>query len=75
MTAGDATFHSGWTVHKALPNTGDRAREVMTVIWYADGLPVETPRNPAQGNDLSTWLPGLAPGDLAASPLNPRLPG
>ncbi len=74
MAAGDATFHAGWTVHKALPNGGDRAREVMTVIWFADGLRVQPPRNPAQANDLAEWLPGLAPGDLAASPLNPRLP-
>ena len=67
MRAGDASFHSGWTVHKALGNTADRMREVMTVIWFADGLPVLEPANSAQANDLASWLPGLAPGDLAAS--------
>ena len=74
MAAGDASFHSGWTVHKALPNDGDAAREVMTVIWFADGLPVLEPHNSAQANDLATWLPGLAPGDVAATELNPLLP-
>jgi len=72
--AGDASFHSGWTVHKALGNTAHRMREVMTVIWFADGLSVLEPANPAQANDLATWLPGLAPGQLAASPTNP-VPG
>jgi len=74
MRAGDASFHSGWTVHKALGNTADRMREVMTVIWFADGLPVLEPANDAQANDLASWLPGLAPGDLAASPANPVIP-
>ncbi|EWT02227.1 phytanoyl-CoA dioxygenase [Intrasporangium oryzae NRRL B-24470] len=75
MRAGDASFHSGWTVHRALGNTASRMREVMTVIWFADGLSVLEPANRAQANDLASWLPGLAPGDLAASPANPPLGG
>jgi ectoine hydroxylase-related dioxygenase (phytanoyl-CoA dioxygenase family) len=71
MQAGDASFHSGWTVHRALGNSSTAMREVMTVIWFADGLPVLEPANDAQGNDLATWLPGLRPGDLAASEANP----
>lgn len=50
-------------------------REVMTVIWFADGLTVLEPASSAQANDLTTWLPGLAPGDVAASPANPALGG
>jgi len=73
MRAGDASFHSGWTVHKALGNTSSRMREVMTVIWFADGLPVLEPANSAQASDLASWLPGLAPGDVAASDANPVL--
>ncbi len=75
MRAGDASFHSGWTVHKALGNTSTQMREVMTVIWFADGLRVLQPANPAQVGDLASWLPGLAPGDVAASPTNPALGG
>lgn len=74
MQAGDATFHCGWTAHKALPNTSTVAREVMTVIWLADGLDLQEPSNPAQESDLRSWFPGLVAGDPAASPLNPRLP-
>jgi ectoine hydroxylase-related dioxygenase (phytanoyl-CoA dioxygenase family) len=73
MRAGDASFHAGWTVHKALGNSSAQMREVMTVIWFAEGLTVLEPANSAQANDLATWLPGLAPGGVAASPANPAL--
>ena len=46
----------------------------MTVIWFADGLTVQQPDNPAQQGDLAAWLPGLRPGDPAASDANPVLP-
>jgi hypothetical protein len=71
MAAGDATFHSGWTLHRAPGNLTDRMREVMTVIYFEDGARVAQPRNPHQPVDLARWLPGLKPGDPAASPLNP----
>jgi ectoine hydroxylase-related dioxygenase (phytanoyl-CoA dioxygenase family) len=71
MAAGDATFHGGWTLHRADPNRTPVMREVMTIIWFADGLTVREPINDAQRHDLATWLPGLVPGDLAASELNP----
>ena len=71
MSAGDASFHAGWTVHRADPNLSDRSRRVMTVIWFADGSIVREPTNAAQERDLATWLPGLTVGDRAASPLNP----
>jgi len=71
MKAGDATFHFGWTLHGAGANETDRAREVMTVIWFADGARVTQPDNASRERDLERWLPGLKPGDLAATELNP----
>lgn len=71
MHAGDATFHSGWNLHGANGNGSDTTREVMTIIYFADGARVTDPQNDGQRNDLNTWLPGLNPGDLAASELNP----
>ncbi len=71
MKAGDATFHAGWTLHCAPGNSSDTMREVMTVIYFADGIHVLQPDNPNRENDLAGWLPGLKPGDLAASELNP----
>jgi len=71
MRAGDATFHYGWTLHGAPANDTLRTREVMTVIWYADGARVTQPDNFNRKRDLERWMPGLKPGDLAASGLNP----
>lgn len=71
MRAGDASFHLAWTLHGAAPNRTAREREVMTVIWLPDGARVVPPSNRGQEADLATWLPRLAPGDLAASMMNP----
>lgn len=73
MKAGDATFHSGLTLHRAPGNPTDRVRSVMTVIYIADGEHVQEPSNDFQRMDLATWFKGLNPGDLIDSPLNPQL--
>ena len=71
MAAGDATFHYGWTLHGAPGNISVRTREVMTIIWFADGTRVAALDNASRQRDRDRWLPGLQPGDLAASELNP----
>ena len=71
MQAGDASWHYGTTIHQAPANQSDRMREVMTVIYMADGARITQPSNKAQINDWNTWLMGLPPGRLAASELNP----
>lgn len=71
MAPGDATFHDGWTLHCAPGNPTERMREVMTVIYYADGSTIAEPDSNARKADLAQWFPGLKPGDLAASHLNP----
>jgi Protein involved in biosynthesis of mitomycin antibiotics/polyketide fumonisin len=73
MAAGDATWHYGWTLHSAPGNSSDTTREVMTVIYFADGARVATPKNEHQENDRATWLCNLPPGSLAASQLNPLI--
>ena len=45
----------------------------MTVIYFADGTRVLAPANPFQEADARAFLPGVKPGDLAASELNPLL--
>jgi ectoine hydroxylase-related dioxygenase (phytanoyl-CoA dioxygenase family) len=74
MSAGDATFHGGWTLHKASSNSSSITRDVMTVIYFASDLMVLEPTNEPQRRDLARWLPGLVPGDPAASELNPLVP-
>lgn len=71
MKAGDATFHYGYTLHKAPGNSSPKMREVMTIIYFADGARVTTPINEAQENDRQSWLDGTEAGQMAASRLNP----
>ncbi len=71
MAAGDATFHSGWTLHAAGGNSTDRLRSVMTIIYFADGTRVSPLDNANRVKDRDAWLPGAEPGDLAATELNP----
>lgn len=71
MAAGDATFHDGWVLHGAPGNASDTTREVMTIIYFEDGARISPPDSPQREQDLKVWFPGLAPGDLAASEINP----
>jgi ectoine hydroxylase-related dioxygenase (phytanoyl-CoA dioxygenase family) len=74
MKAGDATFHAGWTLHSAPGNQSDRARQVITVVFYADGCFTYNPMgNPHREGDFAAYMPGVQPGELAVSPLNPLL--
>lgn len=70
---GDVSFHAGWTFHRAGPNRSRRPRSVMTMIYMDAEMVVAPPANAMQEGDLARWLPGLAPGDVAASILNPVL--
>lgn len=72
MKAGDATFHSGVTLHRAPGNPTDRVRAVMTVIYLADGLTIREPQNANQQADLG-WFGGQKPGEVVASEMNPLL--
>ena len=71
MASGDATFHAGWTLHSAPGNPTNSMREVMTIIYMADGTPIAEPDSNARRSDLESWLPGQKPGEIASSPLNP----
>lgn len=73
MNAGDATFHYGWTLHSAPGNKSNSTREVMTIIFFADGATVTEPQNKHQENDRQKWLAGLEPGKKAASEHNPAV--
>jgi hypothetical protein len=70
---GDATFHAGWTLHRAPGNSSDRMREVMTMIYFANGVRVGPLDHSHRRFDRDAWLPGCEPGELAASRLNPLL--
>ena len=73
LRPGDATFHSGWTVHAAHANTGAHDREVLTIIYYEDGARIIEPDTEYRKVDMEAFHPGQGPGEPAASPLNPLL--
>jgi hypothetical protein len=70
---GEVSFHYGWTLHRAGPNTTDRPRKVHTIIYFDKDAAVAKPKNPNQENDRVRWLSGAEPGSLADGPLNPVL--
>ncbi len=70
---GDVSFHAGWTFHRAGGNQGDVPREVMTIIYFADGTRLSKPSSRAQANDHAAWMPGAEIGAPVATPLNPVL--
>jgi ectoine hydroxylase-related dioxygenase (phytanoyl-CoA dioxygenase family) len=74
MKAGDATFHLGWTIHSAGGNRSNTTtREVMTIIFYADGARITPPQNQNQENDIAAWMGGKTVGEIADSKINPVL--
>jgi ectoine hydroxylase-related dioxygenase (phytanoyl-CoA dioxygenase family) len=73
LKAGDATFHAGWTLHSAHANNSAKRREVITIIFYADGTRILVPDNEHRKVDMEVFHPGQKPGEIAASHLNPAL--
>ena len=73
LNAGDATFHSGWTLHSAHGNGSAQRREVIAIIYYADGTKLMAPDNEHRKVDMEVFHPGQKPGQVAASELNPLL--
>ena len=71
LQAGDATFHNGWTLHRAGSNRTDRMREVMTVIYYPDGTRLLRPEYEHRQLDFDFFFKGMKPGDLAATERTP----
>ena len=68
---GDVSFHAGWTFHRAGANSTDRPREVMTMIYMDESIRVIAPKNKNHVMDMERWMPGLKPGDVLSSALNP----
>jgi len=73
MKAGDATWHHGFTIHNAPANKSDKMREVMTIIYFADGATISAPKHKWQEADHQKWLMGKPVGGPADSALNPAI--
>jgi len=72
LRAGDATFHSGWTLHKAPAIHLEHARGDDCDLLRGRFAHPRTPQC-ASARRSGPMVPGQHPGDLAASPLNPLL--
>ncbi|TAE33491.1 MAG: phytanoyl-CoA dioxygenase [Cytophagales bacterium] len=70
---GEVSYHAGWTFHRAGPNTSDRPRKVMTMIYMDRDQVIMPPRNSYQTADWATWLDNKAVGSAPDSYLNPVL--
>ncbi len=70
---GEVSFHSGWTCHRAGPNDTDTTRAVFTIIYMDSDMRMIEPAHHNHTQDARTWLPGVQPGESAASPINPLL--
>jgi ectoine hydroxylase-related dioxygenase (phytanoyl-CoA dioxygenase family) len=68
---GEASYHYGWTFHRAGPNSSKKPRAVMTMIYMEDGIRLIKPRNRHHQQDWDAWLPGCQIGEIANSKLNP----
>jgi len=70
---GDVSFHLGWTLHRAGPNTTEQPRRVMTIIYMDKNMCLAKPKNDNQHLDWDRWTPGTKIGEVMDSPLNPVL--
>lgn len=70
---GEVSFHYGWTLHRAGPNTTDQPRKVFTVIYMDRDMRLAEPRNPNQRTDWTTWTPSTPIGEVMDDELNPVL--
>ena len=71
MKAGDANWHYGYTIHNAPGNNSASMREVMTIIYFADGAKVHEPQNSWQKKDLEVWMMNTPVGEKIDTEINP----
>ncbi len=67
---GEVSFHHNLNFHTAARNRTDRSRIVLANTYYADGARIVDAPTMVSG-DWQKFMPGVGPGDIAASPLNP----
>jgi len=73
FSLGDVSWQSGWTYQNAGPNLTHRPREAFTVILMAADTRMKERASREEKADALHWCPGIKPGEVIASPLNPVL--
>ena len=67
---GEVSFHHNLNFHTAARNRTDQSRIVLANTYYADGARIVDSPTMVSG-DWQKFMPGVGPGEVAASPLNP----
>ena len=67
---GEVSFHHNLSFHTAARNRTDRSRVVLANTYYRDGARIVDAPTMVSG-DWQKFMPGVGPGDVAASDLNP----
>jgi ectoine hydroxylase-related dioxygenase (phytanoyl-CoA dioxygenase family) len=70
---GDVSFHLGWTFHHARPNHSAEPRRVMTIIYVDAEIRATEPRTREHRESLEVTMPGVEPGEVLDTPVNPML--
>jgi ectoine hydroxylase-related dioxygenase (phytanoyl-CoA dioxygenase family) len=70
---GDVSYHLGWTLHRAGPNTIGTPRRVFTIIYMDADMRLAKPKNKNQQADWEAWTPSTQIGEVMDDPLNPVL--
>ena len=67
---GEVSFHHNLNFHTASRNKTNRSRIALANTYYRDGAKVINSPTMVSG-DWQKFMPGVKPGDIAATPLNP----
>ncbi|MFN0137162.1 MAG: phytanoyl-CoA dioxygenase family protein [Phycisphaerae bacterium] len=70
---GEVSFHLGWTLHRAGPNTSQWPRRVHTVIYMDENMRLATEMTANQRVDWEAFSPSTKPGEVMRDELNPVL--
>ena len=70
---GDVSYHLGWTLHRAGPNSTTTPRRVFTIIYMDIDMRLAKPKNENQEVDWKGCSPSTNIGEIMDDPLNPIL--
>ena len=68
---GEVSFHAGWTFHRADPNTSDRLRAVMTIIYMEDGMRLAKPTTKHREHDRDHFMADVEVGAVIDGKMTP----
>ena len=73
LEVGDVSFHASWELHRALPNTTQELREVLTVMYFETGARLYEKIEGSQRVGYDVYFNDKSPGEVTGSQLMPTL--